>query len=253
MDEEIKQSKISNKTIAVIVAIAVLLLAFVIITVLVLTDRTQTFDDRIYFRLMDWRNPALNRILRIASFMGNVIVLLIMALLFELIPKTRHKDVGFKAVLAIILSRVVVDLILKPIFQRERPLDYITRGSGTSFPSGHAISATVFFVTVIIFLLLNVKDKRILIPTVIACVLGPIIVSFCRVYLGAHWMTDVLVGMVLGIVIVLLVHFFVWPFIKFVMKKTVAKWTKLDIIYRFAYGRENEVDKENNVIDVDKL
>lgn len=224
-------------------AITGLLTVFVVVAALILTGRADTFDENIYLRLITQRNRPLNIFLQIIVYMGNAVVLVVVALIFELIPNTRHK-VGFKAALAVGLSPIV-NIILKSIFGRYRPFDPLATGTGSSFPSGHAFSSASFFVTIIIFLLLNVKDKRILIPTVALCILAPIIVSFCRVYLGAHWTTDTIAGMTLGTVMALTVHFFLWPLIKKLAGMVVKKWSKLSIIYKFIFGTDKaEISEE---------
>jgi len=237
MNNDIRKQK-NIRLIILLSAIAALLTVFVIISIIALSGASQAFDDGIYLRLIELRNTPLNRFLFIIGFAGNAVVLVIAALAFELFPKTRHR-VGFKAALAVGLSPIV-NIILKNIFQRPRPFDQLTTGTGTSFPSGHAFSSASFFVTVILFLLLNVKDKRILIPAVAACVLAPVIVSFCRVFLGAHWTTDTMAGMTLGTTMALTVHFFVWPLIKKLFRIITLKWSRLDIIYRFVFGAEEE-------------
>ena len=93
----------------------------------------------------------------------------------------------------------ISNTFLKGIFGVDRPyLTYpseikeISSVSGYSFPSGHAMSSSAFFG----FFSLRNKDniKIILFSGIII-----ILVSLSRIYLGVHYLSDVLVGIVLGL------------------------------------------------------
>jgi len=241
MDNTRKQKIIKLSTL--LAAISVLITILTIISVVALSGASQAFDNRIYERLLALRTPAFNIFFRvIATAGGHVIVLSAAALVFEIIPKTRHKF-GFMAGLATGVG-VIANVILKSFFQRDRPYDQVINGVGTSFPSNHAVASAAFFATIVIFLIYNIKDKRILFPAVTLCVLAPLVVSFCRVYLGAHWPTDTFAGMTLGAIMALIIYFFVWPQFKKLAGMLVAECPKLDIFYRILFGRREEKCEE---------
>ncbi|WP_241680659.1 phosphatase PAP2 family protein [Pseudactinotalea suaedae] len=66
-----------------------------------------------------------------------------------------------------------------------------------SFPSGHTLNA-VAVVGIIGYLLALRRGRRARITIVTAAVLYVLLIGFTRVYLGHHWLTDVLAGLVLG-------------------------------------------------------
>jgi membrane-associated phospholipid phosphatase len=91
---------------------------------------------------------------------------------------------------------VLLNELLKYIFHRSRPaLEHpLVELPSYSFPSGHALAATVFYGFAAILLWPDIAPKvwRILIGTAIVVVI--LMVGFSRVYLGAHYPTDVLAG-----------------------------------------------------------
>ncbi|GGI42172.1 phosphatase PAP2 family protein [Mammaliicoccus stepanovicii] len=105
--------------------------------------------------------------------------------------------------LTMILSGTLNPL-LKNIFDRERPtLLRLIDISGFSFPSGHAMGSTAFFGS-IIYILYRVSNKTMRPYLMGICVLFIIMISTSRVYLGVHYPTDIIAGIIGGIICILL-------------------------------------------------
>jgi undecaprenyl-diphosphatase len=90
--------------------------------------------------------------------------------------------------------------VLKSLFNVNRPLDAVMSAFGQSFPSYHTTIATIFFVILIYTFDSHLKNPIRVIFNFI-CIAGIILVSFSRVYLGVHWLSDVLGGVALGLII----------------------------------------------------
>ena len=140
--------------------------------------------------------PLLDKLLIGASTLGNTgIVWIGLMLILLIIPKTR--PVGKVLVLALIIELVTVNLILKPVVHRPRPFEVnpavqllVKPPVDYSFPSGHTSMA--FTVVSILFLL---KRRGL---GIIACILA-ILIAFSRMYLYVHFPTDVLAGLIIGL------------------------------------------------------
>jgi undecaprenyl-diphosphatase len=97
-------------------------------------------------------------------------------------------------VLAIVASEAMIGP-MKALYDRPRPADGIVGTSGASFPSGHAVSAATTAVGVVI-VLIPPGHKRWVWERRAAIYASLMAVS--RTYLGAHWLSDVVAGILIG-------------------------------------------------------
>ena len=95
---------------------------------------------------------------------------------------------------AIVLSEVLIGS-LKGIYDRARPPGSLVATSGASFPSGHAIAASVTVVAAVIALV-PAGRRRALWGA--AAVAFSIVMGLSRAYLAAHWLSDATAGILLG-------------------------------------------------------
>jgi undecaprenyl-diphosphatase len=89
---------------------------------------------------------------------------------------------------------------LKALFERARPpAPYqVVETLNASFPSGHALLATVFYLTLGVLLTRAVPRRRLKAFVLGAAMLIAALVGLTRVYLGAHWASDVIAGWCAG-------------------------------------------------------
>ncbi|UOB19612.1 phosphatase PAP2 family protein [Macrococcus armenti] len=129
-------------------------------------------------------------------------ILLSLLIVCYLMLKRMKIDALFFA-LSMILSGILNPL-LKNIFDRERPtLLRLIDITGFSFPSGHAMGSCAFFGSLAILISKNTSCS--FKPYFIGlCVFTILMISISRVYLGVHYPTDIIAGIIGGIVCVLL-------------------------------------------------
>lgn len=92
--------------------------------------------------------------------------------------------------------------LLKSIFQRQRPelWDVFARPSSYSFPSGHAMSSMmVYGVAALLFAELYPQHRRAWLG---GAALWILLIGFSRIYLGVHWLSDVVAGFAIGLMFV---------------------------------------------------
>jgi membrane-associated phospholipid phosphatase len=85
--------------------------------------------------------------------------------------------------------------LIKLLFGRARPTNAMVHAMGSSFPSGHTTAATAVALSLTYVLIREQLAPRTLIAVAIAYAL---LVGASRVYLGAHWSSDVLGGWAIG-------------------------------------------------------
>jgi len=96
---------------------------------------------------------------------------------------------------------IVGNEILKFIFYRKRPQWFhpLLHLYTNSFPSGHSCTATVTFGTLMILIPVFVQSKALRVAAVPAGTAMIVLIAASRLYLGVHYLSDVIGGMVEGI------------------------------------------------------
>ncbi len=112
---------------------------------------------------------------------------------------------------AIIPITVTIGGLIKLLFERARPVSEYSTNLGTfSFPSGHSSGSMIAFGLLAYFAFMKLPGPW---GIVAACSLSivPIAVGISRIYLGAHYPSDVVAGWLLGIVGLLIIIFGIRP------------------------------------------
>lgn len=187
--------------------IAVLLVLFIILTIFVTMGKADIMDESVFNNVIKLENDRTTKILYIitdlASTIGVIILLIITAVIF--LRKKIFSD--FKYVISNVSVGVILMQILKNIFKRSRPSwKWIVQG-GFSYPSGHTISALLLYGTLVLLVYKKVYSKARK-PLIIFFSLMIILTGISRIYFGAHYLTDVLASLILGLIILLISNIF---------------------------------------------
>ncbi len=188
----------------VIAAISLVLFAFTFAVVFlgILTETENIIGEAV----RSLRNDILTPVLTVITNIGDWMVIAMFCLIVLALPKTRLK-LGIPLAVGL-LGSAGVNQVLKRIVARARPdvIYHLVEEDGFSFPSGHSMNNTVLYVMLIIAIWLFLKrtNIKVLLTLFCAAMLGTII--FSRIYLGVHYLGDVIAGFFLGICIACAVY-----------------------------------------------
>ncbi len=192
-----------NARINSIVIFIILMFLFSVLFIF-LTDKMSDnemvlFDDFITENILFYRSPHLNIIMKYITFIGDLfgyITLCIILGLFFYFKK--NWSISLQITLVLVLASGL-NVFLKSAISRPRPLvNRIIYADFYSFPSGHAMSAIVFygFVSYLSLILLKKYWQKSLIVTFSVFMIFAIGIS--RIYLGVHYPSDILAGYLAG-------------------------------------------------------
>jgi undecaprenyl-diphosphatase len=125
-----------------------------------------------------------------------IITLLVTAFLFQ---KHYRKQSVFLAG-AMLVNAILVE-VTKMIVQTDRPFNALIAVSGFSYPSGHTSGSVVFCGLLTYYAWQHGRSLTVKTVSSVLYVIVTAIVGFDRLYLNVHWLSDVLGGWLLGVVL----------------------------------------------------
>jgi len=168
---------------------------------LVMSGGTQKFDEAVLRWTGSLHTPTLDSVmLEITTLGTGTVVLMIVAVAALFLTLTKHK---YSALLLIVATSggLLLDMWLKHWFGRPRPhvFAWTTHAFGSSFPSGHAMGSTIAYSTVAYLAARLHKRLWARFVTMFLALLLIFLICFSRLYLGVHYPSDVLAGVIVGL------------------------------------------------------
>lgn len=211
-----------NSEIRIIITILLMslgLLAFLVITGVVVTGNTRHLDELV---LMSLREPgsysvpkgpkALTGIMRDITSLGGATFVTLTTLIVAVYLLLQKKKRSLMLVLLATLGGGLLESLLKMLIARQRPgpMFQLMPEYSHSFPSGHSMMSAVVYLSIAVLLARIQKRRIIRIYVVIVALFLTFIIGVSRVYLGVHYPTDVLAGWSLGLAWASFVWFLSW-------------------------------------------
>jgi undecaprenyl-diphosphatase len=184
-------------------ALAVTLVGTLVLGVLAVLVRRveliQDIDNSAVAWGFDHRSDAASSGLRAITELGNIRLVVVLAVLVALIDMRRHRSRWALLFLLVVLAGMeLAQFGAKDLVGRVRPtLDPAAAALGPSFPSGHSATAAAFWAAVglIVGRRLRRPARQVVIAAAVAIAVG---VAASRVLLDVHWLSDVVGGLALG-------------------------------------------------------
>ena len=182
--------------------LGVILLGFVVLTITVASFPVSLIDREFSEEIQEHQYPLLDSLMKAVSWPGSapqsLLIVLSTSLIFLLLKRKREALFITLTLLSGLISRS-----LKILVDRPRPTDDLVRiivhAKHQSFPSGHVLFYVIFlgFLIVVMNQLKDIpRGLRISVMVISAFLIFTVPIS--RIYLGAHWFTDVLGSALLG-------------------------------------------------------
>ncbi len=189
-----------------LIFLGILTVSLILLSFLVRARWTLPFDLRATLTLQRWTSPFRDGMMRWLTWMGNsltVIVLCIACAGFA----AYAKDLRAALFIGLTLLSLPINILVKNIFNRERPGAQEVKVHpgprwGFSYPSGHSMGAAAFYGFLAVLVFLHIPDSQTRWLLMSPFILMPFAVGMSRIYLGAHWLSDVVGGITGGVILI---------------------------------------------------
>lgn len=162
-----------------------------------------TIDTTINFFLSSARTPTMAEIFFAITLFGEVFAVVFFAILVSLFLWRKHLKKEILALWVALAGSSTTTYLLKIIIDRPRPVDAVILEDSASFPSGHATVAMAFYGFLTYLLLDNIENihpkRKYRAPIILAGAILIFLIGFSRLYLGVHYLSDVLAGCLVGL------------------------------------------------------
>ena len=158
-------------------------------------------DQQVTAAIEDFHGPARDRAARAVTFFGGQSFLIPSTVVVAAALALRGRRVSAVLFAGVVLGGLLLEVALKIVYHRARPALWpaLVTEKTYSFPSGHATMATLFYGGVAA-VVLHLSRKPVVRGAALATATLVILsVAYSRVYLGAHWTTDVVAGILIGL------------------------------------------------------
>lgn len=142
------------------------------------------------------RTESMTGLMKVVTFLGDSGWFWI-ALAIALFSFRKTRRIGLCTGLALLIGAFITNIILKPLIKRTRPYEEISdlqrlieAQEDKSFPSGHTTAS--FAAAGIVYMMVSKRWGQ-------ATMMLASLVGYSRMYLGVHYLTDVLAGVSVGL------------------------------------------------------
>jgi len=172
-----------------------------LVAAILLAPSFVSFDVAVSAAIRDLDIPGLTPIATFFTVMGSFWPMAILTIGTATLLVMRGRRPEAITIVVAVLGATIIGQLLKVLIERARPaLEFarIPQLGSYSFPSGHALTSLVFFGSVAFVVLIGEKRLRHSVAVVAACAFAALSIALSRVYLGVHYLGDVIGAWLLG-------------------------------------------------------
>lgn len=166
----------------------------------VLDNEMKSFDNGIVNFFKGIENSRLDAIYILITEMGSVWFLTTMSVILIVLLWWKAKDKwGILFFVIAIAGSGLLTWLLKQFYQRGRPsINESIDAIGFSFPSGHSMGALVFYGFIGYFVVRSMQKRAVKVVSLIVLSILIVLIGTSRIYLGAHYPSDIIAGFIAG-------------------------------------------------------
>lgn len=156
------------------------------------------FDRAVSLWVHRFDTPTLDLVMRLFSFIGSFPVIVVSSILVLTWCWRRRDRAAFAGLIGVIVINETLNFVLKHLFERSRPdlFEEIATLHTYSFPSGHAMAAVAIWGMIALVIARLAPRLRLWVAASAFALI--LLIGLSRIYLGVHWITDVLAGYAAG-------------------------------------------------------
>lgn len=189
-----------------IVIAGMFILIFFLILYFVITKKIDSVDQFIYDKISKLINPNNTKFMKFITGFGSTLGI-ILSIFISLFFLKNNFNRGF--IMLGTLGEAALNSLIKVIIRRPRPaINPLVKETNFSFPSGHTMASTAFYMLILFFIWKSPLPKEIKIVITIFSILIVLGVAFSRIYLGVHYFSDVVAGICCSVAYVLILTYF---------------------------------------------
>ena len=141
--------------------------------------------------------PALTAIMLAVTQLHSTVAMTVLSVVFAVALARLRERYWILTLACSVGGAMLLNLLLKQAYERARPHfddPLVTLGT-YSFPSGHTTAAVAFYGVLAAFLVSRFYDRRLRAAIATGAIAMIALVAFSRLYLGAHYLSDVLAAL----------------------------------------------------------
>lgn len=161
-------------------------------------DVVPAVDLRVQNAVASLLSPGSIRFMVVVTSLGGAIAMTILTLIVAASLWSRRRRLQLFELLVAVPMGAVAMFAMKAFFQRTRPVEALLDVRGLSFPSGHAFISTVFFGFLVHLLWRSRLHPAWILAGTLLSGLLIVLIGTSRVYLGVHFLTDIVGGFAAG-------------------------------------------------------